>query len=160
MNIKLSLLKTSVGDSIQINTVLNPYKGDFGYTDDIVVKGEIKNNAGRLELYVNVDSVYHTECARCLEDVSFEVSYQYEDRIVFEETDEYISLSGDDFNLEEYVYEELALSLPFRVLCDDYCKGLCPKCGVNLNLSDCECDKEEIDPRWSALKELLNKKEE
>ncbi len=160
MNINLSLLKTSVGDSIQIDTVIDSCNSNEGSTDPISVKGEIKNNAGRLELKIDISTVYHTICARCLEDVSFKASYHYEDRIVFEETDEYISLSGDNFNLEEYVYEELALSLPFRVLCNDDCKGLCHKCGANLNLSNCTCDKDDIDPRWAALKELLNKKEE
>ena len=160
MNINLSILKTSVGDSIQIDTVLDSYKTDFGYTDEVKVKGNIKNNAGRLELSLTANTVFHTECARCLENVSFEVSYDYEDRIVFEESDEYISLIGDNFNLEEYVYEELTLSLPFRVLCNDNCKGLCPKCGTNLNVSDCQCDNEYIDPRWAALQGLLDKKEE
>lgn len=160
MNINLGLLKTSVGDSIQINTTLPSYEANIGHTDDISVSGGIVNNAGRLELFLTVSTVFHTECARCLEEVSFEVSYVYEDRIVFEESDEYISLDSDTFNLEEYVYEELSLSLPFRVLCSDDCKGLCPKCGTNLNISDCQCDNEYIDPRWAALKELLDKKEE
>ena len=160
MDINLSILKTSVGDSIKIDNVLPPFEFDSGYTDEIKVQGDIRNNSGRLEINLSVNTVFHTECARCLDNVSFEVSYTYDDRIVFEESDEYISLESDNFNLEEYVYEELSLSLPFRSLCKDDCKGLCPQCGINLNESDCSCNDDYIDPRLAALKQLLDKKED
>ncbi len=160
MNINLSLLKSSVGDKISINTILDPYKSESGYTDDVSVLGEIKNNAGRIEIHLTINTVFHTECARCLEKVSFETSYECDDRIVFEESDEYISLTGDEFNLDEYVYEELSINLPFRALCKDDCKGLCPVCGTNLNISECSCTNDNIDPRFEVLKQLLDKKEE
>ncbi|MDD4689774.1 MAG: DUF177 domain-containing protein [Eubacteriales bacterium] len=160
MNINLSLLKSSAGDTINVNTVIESFQADFGKTDEISVNGNLTNNAGRIELNLMVSTVFHTECARCLEQVSFEVSYEFEDRIVFEESDEYISLESDEFNLDEYVYEELSLRLPFRVLCDDDCKGLCPTCGINLNNSSCQCDNDNIDPRLAVLKQLLDKKED
>jgi uncharacterized protein len=40
------------------------------------------------------------------------------------------------------------------VLCKEDCQGLCLKCGSNLNLIDCKCEDEQIDPRWAALKNL------
>ena len=59
------------------------------------------------------------------------------------------------FNLDPLVTEDIFLSLPTKILCSEDCKGLCPKCGVNLNLGKCSC-KKEIDPRLAALKELLD----
>ena len=50
------------------------------------------------------------------------------------------------------IYEEM------KVLCREDCKGLCPKCGRNLNEGPCGCDLHEEDPRWDALKGLLQAK--
>jgi uncharacterized protein len=160
LNINLSVLKTSFGDSIGIDTVIPPFSSENGHTSDVSVKGEIRNNAGRLEIQLTLNTVFYTECSRCLEPVSFKASYECNDRIVFEESDEYISLKSDDFNLDEYVYEELSIRLPYRLLCKDDCKGLCPICGNNLNLSQCGCTQDNIDPRLEVLKQLLDKKEE
>ena len=53
------------------------------------------------------------------------------------------------------IRDALTLELPLRVLCKEDCKGLCPKCGHNLNEGPCGCDLREEDPRWDALKSLL-----
>ena len=44
-----------------------------------------------------------------------------------------------------------------KFLCSESCKGLCVVCGTNLNVSECDCDTEEIDPRLEMFKKLLNK---
>ena len=56
--------------------------------------------------------------------------------------------------------EQVLLALPPSPLCDEECKGLCPKCGKDLNEGDCGCDRRIADPRWAALKQVqLDKKE-
>ena len=42
-----------------------------------------------------------------------------------------------------------------RYLCSDDCKGLCPHCGTDLNVSECNCENEYIDPRWEKLAEIM-----
>ena len=54
----------------------------------------------------------------------------------------------------EVVREQILLAMPEQVFCWEDCKGLCPKCGTNLNLIDCKCADDEVDPRWAALKSL------
>jgi uncharacterized protein len=49
------------------------------------------------------------------------------------------------------------LSLPARSLCGEDCKGLCPRCGKNLNSESCNCDAAPADPRWSALSDLASR---
>lgn len=63
-------------------------------------------------------------------------------------------LQGDKLDLTEIAREEILLALPQQFFCREDCKGLCEKCGADLNLKDCECGGEEIDPRWAALKNL------
>ena len=59
--------------------------------------------------------------------------------------------------LEDVVREQVLLSLPSRSLCKADCKGLCPRCGQNLNTASCSCDQAPADPRWNALAGLADK---
>jgi len=52
------------------------------------------------------------------------------------------------------VRDALLLEMPLAPLHDPNCAGLCPTCGVNRNLTHCECVTKEIDPRWAALRSL------
>lgn len=58
---------------------------------------------------------------------------------------------GDAVDLDELVREQILLALPSRHLCREECKGLCQKCGADLNAGQCSCGQGEVDPRWSAL---------
>jgi uncharacterized protein len=51
--------------------------------------------------------------------------------------------------------EQSWLAIPMKPLCTPNCQGLCPQCGVNLNIESCTCEKTSIDPRLAVLKELL-----
>lgn len=64
------------------------------------------------------------------------------------------SYEGDAVDLDELVREQILLALPSRHLCREDCKGLCQKCGANLNAGQCSCEQGEADPRWAALAEL------
>jgi uncharacterized protein len=56
--------------------------------------------------------------------------------------------------LADSVKEQVLLAAPVKVVCRESCKGLCPKCGKNLNEGDCGCSTVVTDPRWDALKDL------
>ena len=68
--------------------------------------------------------------------------------------DNYIVFENNSLDLDELVGEEIQLFLPAKMLCKEDCRGLCQKCGKNLNYEKCECAK-EIDPRLAALSDLL-----
>lgn len=104
-------------------------------------------------------------CDRCLD--KFNKSIISESKLIYtedktlvdsteEEKDEirYLRPEDTDVDLSEDIRQYLFLSVPVKMLCRDECKGLCPKCGKNLNFDKCECKKELIDPRWEKLKEL------
>ncbi len=59
--------------------------------------------------------------------------------------------------LEDVLREQVLLSLPARTLCSPDCKGLCPRCGHNLNTDPCTCEDPSSDPRWSALSDLRSR---
>lgn len=58
---------------------------------------------------------------------------------------------GDAVDVDELVREQILLALPSRNLCREDCKGLCQKCGADLNAGQCSCEQGERDPRWAAL---------
>ena len=71
------------------------------------------------------------------------------------------SYEGKEIDLKPAVREQVLLQIPGSALCREDCKGLCPKCGKDLNEGDCGCDRAVLDPRWAVLKGLqLEKKKE
>ena len=64
-------------------------------------------------------------------------------------------LHGEDFvDLTEQMREDIILELPQRALCAEDCKGLCPRCGRDLNQGPCRCKQSGGDLRWHALEKL------
>jgi uncharacterized protein len=80
----------------------------------------------------------------------------FEPELVDEET-----YQGKQLDLAPAIREQILLSLPVAPLCREDCKGLCPRCGKDLNDGECGCDRTVLDPRWAALKgiQLESKKE-
>lgn len=102
-------------------------------------------------------------CARCLNErpgsVRLEVCELFataERRLPEEEA---YRLDGTDMHLEPMLRDALALALPLTPLCRDGCRGLCARCGQDLNLAACACEEEELDPRWAALAGLRERLE-
>jgi len=67
---------------------------------------------------------------------------------------------GDELDLQELLREQVMLNLQMKPLCDEACKGICPKCGKDLNTGTCSCENHETDPRLEVLKKLLDKGKE
>lgn len=106
-------------------------------------------------------------CSRCLEPVPWDVAedYSFEYRMpaaapleaesgLDEDELDVAFLQGEELDLVELAAEQVLLAMPMRILCEDDCAGLCPRCGANLNQTDdCGC-KPEVDPRWGPLADL------
>ena len=74
-----------------------------------------------------------------------------------EENPDYFLLEGDELDLEELLETVFILNMDTRFLCRDDCKGLCSRCGKNLNEGPCDC-RTESDPRLAVLEQLLDDK--
>jgi uncharacterized protein len=111
-------------------------------------------------------------CHRCLKGIDldfkrkFHLTYLPPDAERFEK--EEVALTNDELEvayleqnvlpLHEMIQEQIYLAVPMKFLCKAECRGLCPHCGVDLNLVECDCAKEQVDPRWASLKEIANNK--
>lgn len=124
------------------------------------VKGCIRNHGGYLELTADTVVKATAICARCGEGFSYTTSFgtvrPVAKALTSEENDDYVIADEDGYvDLSEVFGEELMLELPSKHLCSEFCKGLCVKCGANLNKKPCGCSTKEIDPRLEVLKALL-----
>ena len=135
------------------------------FPSPLKVNGEINNTAGymRMQLCASVD--YHTHCARCLADVSGVFTFDLEKTVAPKEVlsdldedklDDYAIIEDGFLDMDEQLMEQLEVEFPLRFLCREDCKGLCSKCGKNLNEGECNCEKREVDPRFAPLQRLLD----
>lgn len=67
---------------------------------------------------------------------------------------EVVHYDDETIDLAETLREELLLALPLAPLCREDCKGLCARCGKELNAGPCDCPEEPRDDRWSALRNV------
>jgi len=102
------------------------------------------------------------ECRRCLESVRWPLQLDFDFRFdpsvrMSEEEGGVYALDPDtaEVDLARPLREELVLAVPEYAVCRDDCRGLCPTCGANRNVSDCDCTPTGGDPRWDVLKKLV-----
>ncbi|MGN0539669.1 MAG: YceD family protein [Candidatus Fimenecus sp.] len=131
---------------------------DFKLTSPVEFEGEVRNNTGIVSLSGKAKFSATVTCGRCAElfkkDFEVEVEHLLASKLVNDDNDEYIVVEDNVLDLTELVCEDIILSLPTRFLCKEDCKGICSKCGKNLNEGKCDC-KKDVDPRMAALLELL-----
>jgi uncharacterized protein len=114
-----------------------------------------------------VQTTLELSCSRCLEafvlpvESSFDLRYlpasalsDEDEREIADEDLETSYYRDDRIDLNELLREQFYLALPMKPLCREDCRGLCPVCGVNWNVSACDCSTEWSDPRLDALRAL------
>lgn len=102
---------------------------------------------------VSVDAI--GECRRCLEPVRGVVAIPVEERYQIEITDpDAFAIENGQLDLAPMAREVVLLELDDDVMCRPDCAGLCPSCGADRNTTQCDCDNEIRDVRWSALADL------
>ena len=108
-------------------------------------------------------------CARCLDPVLREVAGGFdliyrplgadagmEERSVRGAEADIAYYQGEGLLLEDLLREQVLLAVPLKAVCNDACKGLCPRCGRNLNVEACTCQPVQ-DQRWGALHGIRDK---
>ena len=120
----------------------------------------VSNIASVVSLKLDIVFEYSAPCDRCGVTASKEHTVTVEKSLATslerQESDTIIVVPDMQLEVDELVYTEVVVNLPSKHLCKDDCKGLCVKCGKNLNEGDCGCSSAEYDPRLEKLRELLN----
>ena len=129
------------------------------YLSPPIAEGIVSNEADVLHLRGTVTADLLCICDRCGQEFESVKETDVDAVIVQEESEEYpefFVLQGTVLDLQELLSTCLILDMETKFLCREDCKGLCARCGRNLNLGPCGCGK-EIDPRFQVLGQLLDK---
>ncbi|MBQ2473316.1 MULTISPECIES: YceD family protein [Lachnospira] len=122
-----------------------------------------KIGTNKISIKAVTDVTLSIPCDRCLTAVDTKVDLVIDEIVDFaddaseEETQiEKDYIDGYNLDADKLLFSELLVSMPGKTLCKEDCKGLCLKCGTNLNIKECGCDREVLDPRMSVFKDILN----
>ena len=171
MQIHLSDITDSEGKHIQLQLDLDLDKisfqmGDYPILEKTPIELDITNTGNKvLEMKGTGAVVVSIPCDRCLEQVAVKIPYEIDQKLDMKKSDaervqdldENDYLTGMDLDVDRLVYLEVLMSWPLKVLCREDCKGICSRCGKNLNKGSCGCAEEPKDPRMAAISDIFSK---
>ena len=166
MRIDLKKLSSVYGSKIpfagQADLSAEELYGERPFRQPVQYEGEIVNHLGVLKLNGTVRTVYATHCSRCFKALEVPLSARVETVLAREgsEEDDVFVLTGDAVEVEDVLIPELLLQVRMTYLCKEDCKGLCPVCGADRNVTACACESRQVDPRLAALAALLGDKKD
>ncbi len=136
------------------------FMGEYPLKKPVALNGVISNKASLVRFKAEIVFTFEAPCDRCGELTvrthTLTLDKSLATAIEGEESDTILITPDMKLDLDELVYSETVVSLPMKHLCSEECRGICFKCGKNLNAGECGCSKKEIDPRLAVLAKLLN----
>lgn len=130
---------------------------------DVVLDFRVDKILNEISVKGKMSCVINCYCSRCLEPVRITLDpainlllspgksdKDHESDIDFENYE----FGVEEIDISSYLKERIAISIPVKIVCRNDCKGLCSKCGTNLNYENCNCEREWVDPRFAKLKNL------
>ncbi len=150
---------TSMPIDAELDFSKESFQGNCPFETPVKVQGTVTASADVVMLRADISFTFVGDCDRCLR--RFERNYRLPlerilvDQLHDDENDEFILLQQYQLQLDELVLAEMLLELPYKSLCREDCRGLCPLCGKDLNSGPCDCKAETGDPRLQVLKQLI-----
>ncbi|MBV9771375.1 MAG: DUF177 domain-containing protein [Bryobacterales bacterium] len=153
--------------------------GEIEFTDDgdrlsqasalqsVGVAELLPNTLGEIRVQGRLSVTMRCDCNRCLEPAEFPIESKFD--LFYQPSDmaddeaevridageaEIAFYEGGGIELEDILREHVLLAMPMQRVCQPDCQGICPICGQNRNLINCECEPKLADDRWSALKKV------
>jgi uncharacterized protein len=142
--------------------------GECSFPGQLRVQLTVAREFDHIRAHGRVATTVRLICSRCLAeyeeplDAPFTVFYmpaaagtlQDEEVELSEEDLVSVTFEGDEIDFAREVAEQVLTEIPFKPLCREDCKGLCPTCGTDLNQGDCGCRDESFSIKFGALKGL------
>lgn len=143
--------------------IYEPYIGNF-MTDAVLSKFD-----NQIILDAETEITANLICDRCANEFPSVIKSNFRNVYLFrvnikdaegeneKEDVVFIHPDTDKIDLDKDIRDYAVLAVPMKNLCSEDCKGLCPKCGMNLNEGLCDCNEVNIDPRWEPIQKLKSK---
>jgi len=172
-------LKDLAQDKVSIQGAFEPGDLDFSaenvrQTKPLVWSATAERVGPEIRITGSLETAIELACSRCLEPAQhgiskpFDLFFRQRDELMFDEDDE-IELTekdtrtaffvGTQLAIGDILREQVLLALPMKALCTIDCKGLCPSCGTNLNVKNCNCSEEHFNSNLETLLELKRRLE-
>lgn len=132
---------------------------NYKVLDALTLKGKLLMNNSIINFNAELQGTVELVCSRCLQKFPYHIDLEINEKFTDNpenKDDEVIFINNYEVDINKIVENNIILSLPIKKLCREDCKGLCPICGTNLNISTCNCHEENIDPRFAKLKDLFS----
>lgn len=140
---------------------------DFGFESSLQSEAKIRRMGRSVIIQGEVQTILRLHCVRCLKELSYPLASEFELTLhplkaapLGEEAElsgkelELEFFEGGEIHLSEIACEQVFLDIPIQPVCQEGCKGLCPHCGKDLNLSTCGCMKTEFETGFRVLQKL------
>ncbi len=141
---------------------------DFTFIDGISIQVEVFRTGQDIFIRGLFNTTIKISCIKCLENFSLPVETTFHYNLCASDEKELLSereinkadldlfyYQGDIIDIVPLVREQILLNVPSYPLCQEVCKGMCPQCGINLNHSLCQCNKQEVtSSKFDILKEF------
>jgi uncharacterized protein len=155
-------------EPVSLSSYLGNLSGiDFDVKSSLDSEADITKAGKAILVKGKVQTVLQLRCVRCLKEFSYPLSSTFdltllplketslpEEAELSEEDMESGLFDGEEIHLSEVACEQVFLEIPLQPFCQEDCKGLCPVCGKDRNVSRCDCKKEAFESGFSALRKL------
>lgn len=176
MEVDVSRLRAAPGatEKVVVRGKLAPvsHRGtEVDFDRPVEAEVELHSEPGAIYAHVEADVEGRVACDRCLEPFPLQLHLDYREAFVLPEAARpdagsaggegvrQVPLEGKVIDLTEGLRQNIVMALPMKLVCREDCRGLCPRCGGNLNEGDCGCRVEKTDSRLEALRPLLERLE-
>lgn len=160
-----------VKDRDWLNTLVGyPEAQDFSFLTPVAIAATITKSGRNILVRGKIKTKVSLPCARCLEffeyssDTDMDVTFMptsedlNEEPIQVKDVSPDVEFYKDDaetIDISKIVRDQILLAIPFKPLCEESCKGLCPQCGANLNKISCGCNKSTFNLKFGMLRKLI-----
>jgi len=137
-------------------------QGPVKFDAPVMFTGKAANPGDTLLVQGSISTAVKLKCNRCLKVFTHAIRVDYLEEFCTSkstEDEDCILYDGEVIDFNPSVKENLVLALPMKWLCRRDCQGICPQCGQDLNVSQCNCLVEDVDPRMEVLKKFFEEKE-
>jgi uncharacterized protein len=167
MTINVSTILKEIGGRLDIDGNVELSDTDFlgemyHFDKPVKVKGHVSNNGKSLILKAECTGSMTTQCARCMKDIDVPIRFEIDENLVQSdeensEDEDVVFFEGVEIDIADITANAFLMNVEGKYLCSEDCKGLCQTCGADLNEGDCGCSHDDVDPRWAALVDIMNK---
>ncbi len=141
--------------------------GECIFRSPLQVRLTVVREYDHIRVNGRVETTLRLNCARCLAEFQMEINSPFtifymrsaglpqdEDVELAEEDMISATYEGNEIDFSTEISEQIILAVPFKPLCKEDCRGLCPSCGAELNVTECACGQNHVNLKFTALKNL------